>query len=35
VNDFEPYANESDVLTIGELAVENRVDRISVMATWS
>ena len=25
-----PYANESDVLTIGNPAVENRVDQISV-----
>ena len=30
MNDFEPYANESDALTIGNLAVENRVDRISM-----
>ena len=30
MSDFKPYANESDALTIGNLAVENRVDRISV-----
>ena len=30
MNDFVPYANESDALTIGNLAVENRVDRISM-----
>lgn len=29
MNDFVPYANESDVLTIGNLAVENRVDRVT------
>ncbi|KAB8066735.1 nucleotidyltransferase family protein [Janthinobacterium violaceinigrum] len=27
---FVPYANESDVLEIGGLTVENRVDRISI-----
>lgn len=27
---FVPYANESDVLEIGNLTVENRVDRISL-----
>ncbi len=27
---FIPYANESDVLHIGALTVENRVDRITV-----
>lgn len=27
---FIPYANESDVLTIGNLMLENRVDRITI-----
>ncbi|MCX7289689.1 hypothetical protein [Janthinobacterium sp.] len=27
---FVPYANESDVLEIGGLSIENRVDRISI-----
>jgi hypothetical protein len=27
---FVPYANESDVLTIGHLTIENRVDRITI-----
>ena len=27
---FEPYANESDVLTLGQLAIENRVDRVTL-----
>ena len=27
---FVPYANESDVLNIGSLAIENRLDRISL-----
>lgn len=27
---FVPYANESDVLHIGSLSVENRLDRISL-----
>ena len=30
MNDFRPYANESDTLTLGNLAVENRVDRVSL-----
>ena len=25
---FKPYANESDVLRIGDLEIENRVDRV-------
>ena len=29
MNDFKPYANESDTLTIGKLAIENRVDRVT------
>ena len=27
---FIPYANEADVLTIGGLTIENRLDRITV-----
>lgn len=27
---FQPYANEADVLNIGRLSVENRLDRITV-----
>lgn len=27
---FVPYANESDVLNIGQLSIENRLDRITV-----
>jgi len=27
---FVPYANESDVLEIGNLTIENRIDRISL-----
>ena len=30
MSDFRPFANESDALTIGNLAIENRVDRISL-----
>ncbi len=26
---FVPYANEADVLTIGRLSIENRVDRVT------
>ena len=26
---FKPYANEADVLRIGELEIENRVDRVT------
>ena len=28
---FIPYANESDVLRLGDLEIENRVDRVSLM----
>ena len=28
---FVPYANESDVLNIGTLSVENRLDRVSLI----
>ena len=27
---FKPYANEADVLRIGELEIENRVDRVTL-----
>ncbi len=27
---FVPYANESDVLEIGNLSIENRIDRVSL-----
>lgn len=27
---FIPYANESDVLNIGRLAIENRLDRVTL-----
>jgi hypothetical protein len=28
--EFEPYANEADVLRIGDLEIENRMDRVSL-----
>ena len=28
--EFEPYANEADVMRIGDLEIENRVDRVSL-----
>ena len=28
--DFQPFANESDVLTIGNLSIENRLDRLTL-----
>lgn len=28
--EFKPYANESDVLRIGDLEIENRIDRVSL-----
>ena len=27
---FKPYANEADVLRIGDLEIENRVDRVTI-----
>ena len=30
MSDFKPYANESDVLTVGSLTIENREDRLSL-----
>jgi hypothetical protein len=29
-NAFAPFANESDVVRIGELEIENRVDRVAL-----
>lgn len=29
-NDFKPFDNEADVARIGDLEVENRVDRVSI-----
>lgn len=28
--EFEPYANEADVITVGKLMIENRLDRITL-----
>ena len=30
---FEPFGNESDAVSIGELSVENRTDRISIFGS--
>ena len=30
MSDFKPYANESDVIRIGALEIENRIDRVSL-----
>ncbi|MBY0556554.1 MAG: hypothetical protein K2P77_05050 [Burkholderiaceae bacterium] len=30
MSQFAPYANEAEVLTIGQLTLENRLDRITV-----
>jgi hypothetical protein len=29
-NQMQPFANESDVIRIGELEIENRLDRVSI-----
>lgn len=29
-DDFLPFANESDVIRIGELEIENRIDRLTL-----
>ncbi len=29
-NEFQPFANESDVIRIGGLEIENRIDRITL-----
>jgi len=31
--DFSPFKNESDCIQIGELNIENRVDRISIFGS--
>ena len=28
--EFTPYANEADVLRVGDLEIENRIDRVSL-----
>lgn len=30
MDDFRPYANEADVLSVGNLSVENRLDRVTL-----
>ena len=30
---FKPYKNESDALSIAELTIENRVDRVSIFGS--
>lgn len=30
-DDFKPYDNESDLIRIGDLAIENRLDRVVLM----
>ncbi len=30
---FKPFANETDALTVGELNIENRVDRVSIFGS--
>lgn len=32
-NGFLPYKNEEDCLQIGDLTIENRVDRVSIFGT--
>ncbi len=29
-NEFQPFANESDVVRIGNLEIENRIDRLTL-----
>ena len=31
MNDFKPFANESDVIRIGAMEIENRIDRVSLV----
>lgn len=33
MKNFKPFKNESDCLQIGELTIENRVDRISIFGS--
>ena len=30
MSDFKPFDNEADVLTVGHLSVENRLDRVTL-----
>ena len=30
MHDFKPFQSEADVLTVGNLAIENRVDRVTL-----
>ena len=30
MSDFKPFDNEADVLAVGNLAIENRVDRVTL-----
>jgi hypothetical protein len=30
MGEFKPYANEADVVTVGDLSVENRLDRVTL-----
>ena len=34
-NKFAPFANESDVLTIGELSIENHEGYIALIGDWT
>ncbi len=34
-DEFPPYGNESDLVRIGGLEIENRLDRLVLTATWS
>lgn len=31
--DFSPFKNESDCIQIGELTIENRIDRVSIFGS--
>lgn len=30
MSDFKPYVNEADVVTVGNLSIENRLDRVTL-----
>lgn len=32
-NDFSPFKNESDCIQIGELTIENRIDKVSIFGS--
>lgn len=32
-NDFRPFRNEADCIQLGELTIENRVDRVSIFGS--